>query len=68
MEPKVDFHIHTWFSDGSISPAELVKQAKENGYDKIAITDHDGIDGIKEAQEAGRQLGLEIIPGIELAT
>lgn len=68
MGPKVDFHIHTWFSDGSISPAEVVEQAKAKGYDRIAITDHDGIDGIEEAAAAGKRLGLEIVPGIELAT
>ncbi len=68
MEPKVDFHIHTWFSDGSISPSEIVKQAKDCGCREIAITDHDGTDGVKEAMEAGEKAGLKVVPGIELAT
>lgn len=68
MGQKVDFHIHTWFSDGSISPTEIVKQAKACGYDKIAITDHDGVDGVKEALEAGKEAGLAVVPGIEFAT
>ena len=68
MEPKVDFHIHTWFSDGQSAPADIVKQAKAHGYDMIAITDHDGIDGVREAMAAGAEEGLEVIPGIELAT
>lgn len=68
MEPKVDFHIHTWFSDGCISPTEVVKQAKAAGYDAVAITDHDGVDGVKEALIAGEALGLSVISGIELAT
>lgn len=68
MESKVDFHIHTWFSDGSISPTEIVKQAKALGYDTIAITDHDGIDGVKEALIAGEAVNLKVVAGIELAT
>ena len=68
MEPKIDLHIHTWFSDGASSPTDIVKRAKEAGYDKIAITDHDGVDGLEEALEAGDQEGIHVIPGIELAT
>lgn len=68
MGNKVDLHIHSWFSDGSISPEEIVRQAKEKGYQKIALTDHDGTEGIEEALKAGEKLGLEVIPGIELAT
>ncbi|MCI9596947.1 MAG: PHP domain-containing protein [Firmicutes bacterium] len=68
MESKVDFHIHTWFSDGAVSPTEIVKQAKALGYDTIAITDHDGIDGVKEALIAGETADLQVIAGIELAT
>ena len=66
-EYKVDFHIHTNFSDGRLSPTAIVKQAKELEYDMIAITDHDGIDGIKEALIAGEALEIKVIPGIELA-
>lgn len=65
---KVDFHIHTNYSDGQATPVEIVKQAKELGYDMIAITDHDGVDGIREALIAGETAGLKVIAGIELAT
>lgn len=68
MGPKVDLHIHTWFSDGASAPADIVKRAKEAGYDKIAITDHDGVDGLSEALRAGEAEGITVIPGIELAT
>lgn len=65
---KVDFHIHTNYSDGEATPVEIVKKAKELEYDMIAITDHDGIDGIKEALIAGEAAEIKVIPGIELAT
>lgn len=68
MGQKVDLHIHSWFSDGSISPDSIVKQAKACGREKIAITDHDGVDGVKQALEAGKEVGIEVVPGIEFAT
>lgn len=68
MGKKIDYHIHTWFSDGAASPASIVESAKVLGYDEIAITDHDGTDGISEALEAAKKVGITVIPGIELAT
>lgn len=64
---RVDLHLHTWASDGKSSPGELVGLAKQEGLRAIAITDHDCIDGIKEALEAGDVLGIEVIPGVELS-
>ncbi|XVG94946.1 PHP domain-containing protein [Eubacteriales bacterium KG127] len=68
MEYKVDYHFHSNFSDGNLKPLELVKWYKDNGYDEIALTDHDGIDGIAEAKIAGEALGIQVISGIELST
>ncbi len=68
MSNKVDYHLHTYYSDGSMSPTEIVKRAKDLEYTEIAITDHDGIDGVKEAQIAGKALEISVISGIELAT
>ena len=63
-----DLHIHTYYSDSTSSPQEVVEQALKNELSCISITDHDIIDGIAEAQEAARSLNLEVIPGIELSS
>lgn len=61
----IDLHAHTTVSDGSLSPTELVKLAKEQGLKAIAITDHDNISGIKEAKVAAKALDITLIEGIE---
>ncbi|MBN2058576.1 MAG: PHP domain-containing protein [Candidatus Saganbacteria bacterium] len=63
-----DLHIHTYFSDGSESPEAVVELAKKAGLTAIAITDHDVVSGIERAAARGRELGLEVIPGIEFTT
>ncbi|MBU1026593.1 MAG: PHP domain-containing protein [Candidatus Margulisbacteria bacterium] len=63
-----DLHIHTSFSDGTDSPEEIVELAKKNGLTTIAITDHDVTAGIEPAQKKGKELGIEVISGIELTT
>lgn len=68
MSYKVDFHIHSYYSDGSMKPTELVRKYKEEEYDIIAITDHDGVDGVTEAVIAGEALKIKVVPGIELST
>lgn len=67
-ENRVDFHLHTTASDGTCSPREVVSEAAAIGLKAIAITDHDTVDGIPEALEAGAELGIPVIPGIELST
>ena len=64
----IDMHLHTYYSDGTMSPTELVRRAAERGVKTLAITDHDGFNGIKEALEAGEKFGVEVIPGIEIST
>ncbi|MBM3252278.1 MAG: PHP domain-containing protein, partial [Candidatus Omnitrophica bacterium] len=59
-------HLHTNFSDSSLSCAELVKLSVEAGLSAIAVTDHDCIEGIDPAQKEAEQFGLEVIPGVEL--
>lgn len=67
MYTKGDFHIHTTASDGRLTPTEVVKLAKRNKVDIIAITDHNTTKGIPEAIEAGKKYGVKVIPGIELS-
>jgi predicted metal-dependent phosphoesterase TrpH len=64
---SVDLHSHTLFSDGSLTPTQLVQLARANGVRALAVTDHDHIGGIDEALEVGDSAGVEIIPGIELS-
>ena len=64
----VDLHAHTTASDGSYTPAELVRYAKKKGLSALAITDHDTIAGVEEASIEGRKLGIRVIPGAELST
>lgn len=61
----VDLHTHSDASDGSFTPAHLVHLAKEAGLCAIALTDHDTTAGIADAVDAGKELGVEVIPGIE---
>jgi predicted metal-dependent phosphoesterase TrpH len=63
-----DLHIHTFFSDGTQSPEEIVSLAAEAALSAIAITDHDVVAGIDRAQKAGRAAGVEVVPGIEFST
>ena len=63
----VDLHLHSIYSDGSDTPAELVANAADVGLTGIALTDHDTLEGIPEAQEAARSAGLRFAPGVELS-
>lgn len=65
---KVDYHIHTTCSDGKSAPAKIVRQAKDLGYDEIAITDHDNTNGLHDAMVAADALQMRVIAGIEIAT
>lgn len=65
---RADLHNHTTASDGTLSPAEQVKWAAGQGLAALGITDHDTIAGWDEAIAAGRELGLEVVPGCELST
>ncbi len=63
-----DLHTHTNFSDGILSPNELIARAVDAGLSVLALTDHDTVDGCTPLAEAARGGPVEVIPGIELST
>jgi 3',5'-nucleoside bisphosphate phosphatase len=65
---RLDLHVHTTYSDGSLPPAGVIALAQKAHVGALAITDHDTVDGIPEAIEAGSRLGIEVIPGVEISS
>ena len=63
----VDLHMHSTASDGSRSPAEVVRAAKRASLVAIALTDHDTVAGLGEAREVGAELGVRVVNGVELS-
>jgi hypothetical protein len=67
VEKRYDLHSHTVYSDGTLTPAELVARAKEKSIDVLALTDHDVTDGLAPAQAAAAIAGLHLVPGVEVS-
>ena len=67
MTENYDLHCHSTVSDGALSPTELVQRAHEQGVTSLALTDHDTVAGLSEAQAAAAEAGITLIPGIELS-
>ena len=66
---EADLHLHTTFSDGTLTPTQLVKLCAERGLKTICISDHDTTNGLPEAFDAAAAFpDLTVIPGIELST
>ncbi len=65
---RLDLHLHTTHSDGSLPPAEVVALAHKVNVRALAITDHDILSGIPEAVEAAKPLGIEVIAGVEISS
>ena len=63
----VDLHMHSTASDGSRSPAEVVRAAKRASLAAIALTDHDTVAGLAEAFAVGTDLGIRVVNGVELS-
>ena len=62
----IDLHTHTNYSDGRLTPAELITYAVEKSLCAIAVTDHDTVKGIREAEQAAKNQPIEVIPAIEI--
>jgi len=66
--PIGDPHCHTTASDGMVTPAELVAAAVAAGLHLIAVTDHDTMRSVKEVQDRGEAMGLQVVAGQEVTT
>ena len=64
---SIDLHVHTIASDGTDTPRDVVKLAKQLGLTAIAVTDHDTVSGVEEACRTGGVCGVEVVPGIEIS-
>ena len=62
----VDLHIHTYYSDGTMSPKEVVEEAKKKNLGIIAITDHDVLDSYEELKKEAEKAGIIAIRGVEM--
>ena len=67
MRNRADLHVHTTFSDGCLTPREVVDRALEIGLGAVAITDHDCVEGVLPAIEAARGKDIEVVPGVEIS-
>ena len=68
MGGKADLHLHTTYSDGALTPHDLLNHAARAGLTIISITDHDNTGALHEAVEFGASFGIEVIAGVELST
>ena len=64
---NIDLHCHSSVSDGVLSPTEVVARAAANGVNVLALTDHDDVAGVAEAQGAADASGMTLIPGVEIS-
>ena len=64
---NIDLHCHSYMSDGTLSPTDVVERAHSKGVERLSLTDHDTIAGLAEATKKADELGIELIPGIEIS-
>ena len=66
-ELVIDLHSHSLYSDGTLSPSDLIRRAHEKGVHVLALTDHDETKGLAEAQTTADEVGLQLINGVEIS-
>ena len=64
---KADLHNHSYYSDGLLSPSEVVRLASKVGCNLFSLTDHDTTDGLAEARFEANKVGLNLINGVEIS-
>ncbi len=67
MRRSIDLHAHSTASDGALTPTELMRLAARRGLSALAVTDHDTLGGLAEAEVAAADVGVELVPGVEIA-
>ncbi len=67
MNRNFDLHCHSTISDGALPPAAVVARAHANGVDVLALTDHDEVSGVSLAAQAADELGMQLVPGVEIS-
>lgn len=68
MKPlNADLHCHSTVSDGLLAPAELIRRARDNGVELLALTDHDELGGLAEARATADEIGLRFVDGVEIS-
>jgi predicted metal-dependent phosphoesterase TrpH len=65
--PLIELQSHSTHSDGQLAPAEVVAEAAKAGVTSLALSDHDSVAGVTEAMAAGTELGVEIVPAVEMS-
>jgi Predicted metal-dependent phosphoesterases (PHP family) len=68
MALNFDLHCHSTFSDGVLTPSDLLRRAAANGVSALALTDHDNVSGLSEAAQAAQEYGIRFVPGVEIST
>src|SRR5688500_7662084 len=66
-QPRFDLQCHSSYSDGALPPAEVIAKAAREGVERVALTDHDTIEGGAEAAEAARAHGIRLTPAAEIS-